>query len=269
MTELLGLPFSPWTEKARWALDVRRVPYRYRHYQPLIGEPALRVKLRRFTGRVTVPVLTLDDGRVLADSVDIARWADGEGEGPRLFPPEHEVAVTRFVALSEQGLAAGRALSLRRMAADREALGEMVPRPLRRLGPVATRIAGLGITRPLHQYGGDRESREAHRATLVSVLDELRAALARSPGAPPGEPRTIFGHLTFADITLAQVLISVEPPATGLKLGAASRRAFMNPDLREPYADLVAWRDALYATFRAAPGSASRPGLDPLNVGAA
>src|SRR5579871_3919871 len=120
MTELLGLVYSPWSEKARFALDVRRVPYRFRHYQPLVGEPALRVKLRRFTGRVSVPVLTLDDGRVLSDSADIARWADGHGEGPRLFPPQHEAAIAGFIGLSERALAAGRALSLHRMLADEE-----------------------------------------------------------------------------------------------------------------------------------------------------
>jgi glutathione S-transferase len=247
MTELLGLPFSPWTEKARFALDARRVPYRFRHYQPLLGEPMLRVKLRRPLGRVSVPVLTCDDGRVVADSADIARWADGQGEAPRLFPPEHEAAIARFIALSERALAAGRALSLRRMLTDDEALDEMVPRPLRRLGRLATRTAGLGITRTLHKYGGHHDGPEVHRRTLASALDELRAALA---SAPAGEPRTILGRLTFADIAMAQVLISVSPPTTGLKLGPASRRAFVDPELAASHADLVAWRDALYAAYR-------------------
>jgi glutathione S-transferase len=49
---------------------------------------------------------------------------------------------------------------------------------------------------------------------------------------------------------MAQVLVSVEPPASGLKLGAASRRSFVDPELRAPYADLVAWRDELYRAFR-------------------
>src|SRR5215468_11323456 len=120
MTELLGLSYSPWTEKARWALDARRVPYTFRHYQPLLGEPALRLKTRRLAGRVTVPVLTTSDGRVLADSADIARWAGERGEGPLLFPAEHEATVARFVSLSERALAAGRALSLARMLADHE-----------------------------------------------------------------------------------------------------------------------------------------------------
>ena len=124
MTELLGIPFSPWSEKARWALDARRVPYAYRVYQPIAGEPALRVKLRRLRGRVTVPVLTTDAGDVLTDSVDIARWADGRGEGPTLFPPEHADTIARFVALSERALDAARALTLTRMLEDDDALAE-------------------------------------------------------------------------------------------------------------------------------------------------
>jgi glutathione S-transferase len=247
MTELLGLVFSPWTEKARFALDVRRVPYTFRHYQPLIGEPALRLKLRRPIGRVSVPVLTLDDGRVLADSADIARWASVCGEGPRLFPPEHEAAIAGFVALSERALAAGRAVSLHRMLADDEALVELLPRPLRAL-PLAARVGALGTARTLRKYDADRESRDTHRRTVLSALDELRSALAK---APSGEsPQTLLGRLTFADIAMAQLVIFVEPPATGLKLGPASRRSFTDPELRAQYGDLVAWRDALYGAFR-------------------
>ncbi len=248
MPELLGLVYSPWSEKARFALDVRRVPYAYRHYRPLLGEPALRVKLRRFTGVVTVPVLTLDDGRVLADSADIARWADGQGEGPRLFPAEHESAVTRFVELSERALAAGRALTLRRMLADDASLTEMLPRPVRALGPLAVRIGAMAIKRTLRKYEGDRDDREGHRRTLARALEEIRATLAKAPRAEG--PQTLLGQLTFADIAMAQVLVSVAPPPSGLKLGPATRRTFVDPELHAPWADLVAWRDALYGAYR-------------------
>jgi glutathione S-transferase len=249
MHELLGLPYSPWTEKARWALDVRQVPYTFRHYQPLVGEPALRVKLRRLRGRITVPVLTTDDGRVLGDSMAIARWSDAHGKGPRLFPEEHDAAIARFVALSERGLAAGRMLTLERMLADREALTEMVPRPLRRrLGGLGVRIARTGIARTIRKY--DSGASVDARATLTAALDEIRVAigLASSPG--PGTPRTLLGALTFADLAVAQVLISVQPPASGLKMGAGSRRCFAEPGLLDRYRDLVAWRDDLYRAFR-------------------
>ncbi|HTN85598.1 MAG TPA: glutathione S-transferase N-terminal domain-containing protein [Sorangium sp.] len=249
MNELLGLEFSPWTEKARWALDVRRVPYTFRHYLPLIGEPALRAKLRRLTGRVSVPVLTTDEGRVLDGSTDIARWADGRGAGPTLFPAEHEAEIARLIDLSERALSAGRARALSRMLADDEALAEMAPGPVRRaLGPLASRLGALGVRRTLRKYGGNAVDAEAHLQTQVAALDELRATLARKTLAGTG-PKTLLDSFTFADIAMSQVLVNAAPPAE-LKLGAASRRCFSDPELGDRYADLIAWRDELYRAYR-------------------
>jgi glutathione S-transferase len=248
MVELLALPFSPWSEKARWALDVRHVPYDYRVYAPLVGEPLLRMKLRRWTGPVTVPVLTDDQGRAIADSADIARWADGRGDGPRLFPPEHDAAIARFVDLSERGLAAGRGLSLRRMLRDPEALREMAPRPLRRrFAGLSARLGGFGVARTLRKYGASQIEVDAHASDLVHVLGELRARLAEATGGPP---KTLLGAFSFADVAMAQVLVFVEPPRSGLRFGPASRRSFGDPALRDRFADLVAWRDALYEAYR-------------------
>ena len=61
---------------------------------------------------------------------------------------------------------------------------------------------------------------------IERTLEEIRATLA---AAPAGEPRTLFGSFTFADIAVAQVLVSVEPPASGLKLRPASRRHSQPP----------------------------------------
>jgi glutathione S-transferase len=250
MAELLGIPYSPWSEKARWALDARHVPYRDVTYAPLIGEPMLRVKVGKWTGPVSVPVLTADDGRVIPDSADIARWADTRGEGPELFPAELAAKVDDFVALSERGLAAGRGLSLVRMLEDDEALSEMVPKPLRKpLGRTGVRIAAMGIKRTLRKYGADGSDRAAHERELAAVLDELRAALGRAP-TNGGKAKTLLGRFTFADVAMAQVLAFVEPPRFGLRIGRASRRSFTDPGMRERYADLVTWRDALYEAHR-------------------
>ena len=251
MAELLGLVYSPWTEKARFALDARRVRFRFRSYAPLVGEPALRLKTRRLTGTVTVPVLTRDDGEVLADSLAIARWADTQGAGPRLFPPGREAEVIKFVDLSERALAAGRGLSLLRMLDDGEALKEMVPKAMRRpLGPVATALGRAGVKRTLAKYGVRGDAREPHEAELARCLDALREALAAAPAPEGAGPRTLLGELTFADIATAQALAFVEPPAFGLRLGRASRRSFTDPALSTRYADLVTWRDALYEAHR-------------------
>jgi glutathione S-transferase len=238
MPELLGLPYSPWSEKARWALEARGIAYESKLYQPLLGELGLRRKLGKWRGIVSVPVLTDDDGRVIPDSADIARWADQRGEGPVMFPAGADVE--RFIALADRGMAAGRALSLLRLLDDDEGIGEMVPRKLRKL-PGAPAMAKAGVARTLRKYRGMRDQ-EAARAALAEVLDEVRAALAGG--------KTLLGQFTFADVAVAQVLAFVEPPAFGLKLGDATRRSFCDDVLRERFADLVAWRDALYEAHR-------------------
>jgi glutathione S-transferase len=252
MTELLGLPFSPWSERARWALDARGVRYDFRRYQPVLGEPALRVKLRRARGRVTVPVLTTDDGEVLCDSTDIARWADAHGDGPALFPAGTESAIARFVDLSDRVLEAARALTLTRMLRDPEALVEMVPRAMRRVPGLGSRIGRFGIRRTLRKYGGHEVALEERQAAVTRGLDELRAALGRR-GDEPARP--LLGSFTYADITASQAVMGACPPPFGLKLGPASRRCWTDADVSARYGDLVAWRDALYERYRPrAPG---------------
>jgi hypothetical protein len=57
MLELTAIAFSPWSEKARWALDHHRCDYRELAYEPIVGEYVLRWQMRRPFGRLTVPVL--------------------------------------------------------------------------------------------------------------------------------------------------------------------------------------------------------------------
>lgn len=253
MNELLGLPYSPWSEKAKWALEARGVAYRFKTYQPLLGEPMLRLKTGRWAGKVTVPVLTTDDGTTLTDSLDIARWADGRGEGPALFPAGRDAEVLAWVERSERALFAGRALSLARTSADPAALLEMVPRPLRGTGALARGLALFGIRRTLRKYGATRAANDAHEAALTAELEALRAALASAPraaAAADATPVTLLGAFSFADVAATQCLAFVCPPAFGLRIGPANRRAFTDEPLRERFRDLVAWRDAVYEKHR-------------------
>src|SRR5688572_15609277 len=108
---LLHLPYSPWSERARWALDAKDVTYIPRRYQPVVGEPALRLQLGRQLGRwrgpVSVPILFTATGP-LTDSLDIARWADAHGSGPALFPTGADDTIAAWCRRSDDALAAGR-----------------------------------------------------------------------------------------------------------------------------------------------------------------
>jgi glutathione S-transferase len=143
---------------------------------------------------------------------------------------------------------------LTRTLRDGEALDELVPRQLRSGGGAARRLAAFGVWRTLRKYGAHRVALEAHRRTVTEAFDELRAALARAREAEGG-PRTLLGSLTYADIAASQAVMLATPPSFGLKLGPAGRRCWTDPELCERYADLVAWRDALYERYRPRPTS--------------
>ena len=70
MIELLQFRHSPYNEKVRWALDLKRVPHRRRS---LLPGPHMAT-VRKLTGRTTTPVLILDDGRALDGSARIYRF---------------------------------------------------------------------------------------------------------------------------------------------------------------------------------------------------
>jgi len=242
MIELVHIPYSPWSEKARWALDVARLGYRSRYYAPVVDEPALRWRLRKLRGNVSAPVLFVD-GRAIADSFDIARYAAMNGDHS-LIPSGSESDVAAWNALSEVALASGRALSLERVLKEPSALRELVPTALRgKLGKVGVKLAALGVRRTMRKYRAQGMTSAEHLATLVDALERLRAGLA-------GRATLLASGFSYADITMAQVLAFVQPPDRGLKLGAGNRQAYAEPGLADRFPDLVAWRDALYARHR-------------------
>lgn len=80
------IPFSHFNEKAMWVLDLKGIPY---DLKPLLN-PTDRSEIKRVTGgkSLTTPVLIEPDGRVLADSTDIALRAEELRPDPVLIPAE-------------------------------------------------------------------------------------------------------------------------------------------------------------------------------------
>jgi len=81
MLELLQFRHSPYSEKVRWALDVKHVPHRRRSLLP--GPHMATVK--RLTGHTFTPVL-LHDGKALDGSARILDWLDAHYAAPALMP---------------------------------------------------------------------------------------------------------------------------------------------------------------------------------------
>jgi glutathione S-transferase len=236
---LIAIAYSPWSEKARWALDHHRVAYEKEEYLPMLGEPILRLRTRRLTGRVTVPVLFVDDEAVF-DSFEIAKQADQLGSGSPLFPGGALDEVRTWNELAERGLAAGRALTVAATAKSPGAMLENVPPFIpERLRPLSTGLVSMGLTFLTRKY---RLETAAGEDALDDACERLRAGLG-------GKRHLVGDAFSFADIAMAVMLGSVKPVARA-RLGPASRETWTRPELARRHADLLEWRDATYAEHR-------------------
>ena len=247
MTELVAIHYSPWSERARWALDHHRVSYREREHLPMLGEPALRLRARRFRGRITVPIL-FARGETLADSFDIARWAEANGAGEPLFPKGRLDDVKRWNDASERALASGRVMSLQRVSQDQaaqlEAIPRAVPQWIRRFGGALTRSA---LTWMSKKYRFDDEAIETRATTLEAVMREVQKALS-------GHDYLLDDRFSYADVTMACGLQLVSPVGDEfIRIGKATRACCTDRELVAKYREVIDWRDALYRKHRRRP----------------
>lgn len=248
---LVYLSYSPWSAKARWALAHHGVSYRKRHYVPMLGEPALRLRMRRLVGRVTLPVW-IDGDRVLTDSFEIAREAERIGHGTPLFPEGADADVAAWNELGERMLAVGRARIVRLARAHEDMRLEFVHAPLRRVRPLALRLAAQCLGYFERKYAL-RDVPVDDEGILRDGFDRLRAAI--------GDGGHVLGGFSYADIAMALTVTFIVPPAPPLlRMGDASRRRLGDEGLARDYSDLVRWRDGLLARYHPGyrTGAASR-----------
>lgn len=246
--ELIGISYSPWTEKAKWALDHHRVPYSYREHLLMLGMPALRAHTGRWRGEITVPLL-LDGKQRCWDSFEIARYAEQRGQASNtasLFPPGMQEKITELNILSEEGLDAGRSVILGRMAKDPEARREniptFVPRPLKLL---MVPIVSLGMNYVAREFNIDPGAAAKNLERLDSVLERVSDVLRRSGGT------YFLGQFSYADIALAVVLQFVNPVENDyVRIGPGVRRCWTDVELSRKFDYLVKWRNNLYERHR-------------------
>ena len=102
--KLISIRFSHYNEIARWALDVAGVSYSERGYLPLLHIVGVlwhgggwSSKADKQSTRFSTPLLILNTGEHLHDSLLILRRARALGGGPNLLPTDEvETVVARF-----------------------------------------------------------------------------------------------------------------------------------------------------------------------------
>jgi glutathione S-transferase len=250
---LIGISYSPWTAKARWALDHHGITYRYREHLVMVGMPELRLRTGKwFSGDLTVPALCAPEG-VWLDSWKIARHAEEIGKGKSLFgSPDDLVAIARFNEWSETAVGAARSIVTMRIPKDPDACSEA-------LDPIAPKFAHralgfvvkMGTAYIAGEFGVDRTLGEApYLAEIRKALLSFREALKVSGG------NYLLGDahgFSYADVVLAIALQAAEPvDHPSFRIKPATRKVWTTPELVSEFSDLLAWRKTIYEKHRSA-----------------
>jgi len=229
---LIGESFSPWTKKARWALEHCEIAYEYKEYMPTLSEPGLRLRLRQWSGKVSVPMLFVGH-QVFRGSWEIARYASEQAGNGRLGDFE---TLAPWNDLSEAALAEGRTRVLRCILGNDQALEEslptFVPKPLRRILRFVARDAVKRLDR--------KYAHLAKSGALRQALEKTREGLALA------DSDFLINRFTYADISMATVLEVIAPIAyTRPPLGPMTQECWKMPELANEFSDLLDWRGRL------------------------
>jgi len=232
---LVGEWFSPWTKKARWALEYCGFDFDYKEYTPTLSEIGLRWRLRQITGDISVPVLFVG-GYPIRGSYEIARYANKVSTGS---PLGNFSSIERWDNCSESALAEGRTRVVRCIKENNKALEESLPLFVpNTMKSLMRPVARHAVKRIDKQY-----ARLNHPGSIHTALTRTRDALAQS------ENDFIQGNFSYADITMATVLEVIKPIAKNdPPLGPITLSCWNDEALASEFSDLVEWRDRLAAT---------------------
>jgi glutathione S-transferase len=239
---------SHYSEKVRWALDVKRVPHVRRRPPPPAHIPCALWLSR---GRsFTFPVLELD-GRAIADSTAIIAALEQRLPDPRLYPAdpaERERALALEDFFDEQVAPYVRRFAFYELRRDPErfaAAGVQAAPELFGRSPALASAIGRGFT-GLRYGARDAARADQARARVLAGLDRLESELG-------DREYLVGGGFTVADLTAAAILYPmVLPPEGPLTLDGLPEPL---ERLRESVEDRrgYAWVQEMYARHRAKP----------------
>jgi len=244
MLELYQFEMSHYSEKVRFILDYKNLPYRKIEVTPGIGQ----IDLMRMSGQRQVPVLK-DGNEVIADSTAIADYLDRQYPDHPLIPddPKQKGLCLLIEQWADEsiGLNARKAMigALNRDQAFRKAfLPQTLPDPLRSLvGSVPREVLdvlglGLGLTPDAIKSAEDALKRDL--TALCFILRE--------------QPYLVGDQPTLADFAVAALTMYIKFPEgnyVNLPEALKGRGVSGIADIGtfKPFFD---WRDKLYADYR-------------------
>lgn len=208
---LWHIAISHYSEKARWALDHKRVPHRRRAVPvPGIHIPASFALTRGAS--ITFPVLELE-GRAIGDSTEIIAALEQRYPEPPLYPsdPEQRRRALELEDFFDEELGPHiRLLAFHEMSKDRDRFESLVKRTV----PAPMARFGTGAVTYARTYTGlrfgvrDEEAAELARAKILAALDRLEAEL-------DGGDYLVGDSFSVADLSAAALFNPLVMPEEG------------------------------------------------------
>jgi glutathione S-transferase len=207
---LCHVPVSHYSEKARWALDYKRIPHS-RRWPPGGLHPLVSLVL---TGgrHHTVPVLVMD-GEAIGDSTEIIRRLEESHPEPPLYPTDHHErrrALELEDFFDEELGPFIRRWVYHHVTRDPELLPELAAHQLQYAPPAVTAVTkrAVRVFLDLRFSTASRERAEAAEEKVAAALDRLDAELK-------GREYLASNRFSVADLTAAALLYPlVLPPQT-------------------------------------------------------
>jgi glutathione S-transferase len=247
MLELLQFRYSPYNEKVRWALDLKRVPHRR---ESLLPGPHMG-RVRKLTGRTMTPVLLSDSGAI-DGSTRIVEWLDARHPEPRLVPAsnaERAEALALVQYFDDDIAPRGRRAVLQALLTS--------PRYFARVfadGKPAWMQLGYAaivpLAAPLVRKGNGISGEAAVSDGLAAFEQGLNLVAER---AQRGAGYLVGGAFGIADLTAASVLaVCVDPPDSPMTRPLPRAPAFAALVARYAEHPGAAWVRRIYSRHRGA-----------------
>jgi glutathione S-transferase len=222
-TKLITMYLSPWSERVRWALAYKHLPYQKQDYRPGVDEE----ELKKLTGQAQVPVLVVD-GKPIPDSTAILEWLEATHPEPALLPKDDreraQVALLEELMLGVLGPHGRTLISGRLLRSSDPELQQ------------AGQFFG-------GKYGHSQEAEEPTRLSVKRILGGLQRTLS-------GRQYLIGNTFTRADITTASMLMLLKPAADEFFVLSPRIRPMYTEPVAAAFPEVFTWRDEMYKRHR-------------------
>ncbi len=207
MTNILWhIELSHYNEKARWALDYKRVPYELR--APMPGIHGARALVQTRGKQRTLPVLELE-GHTIADSTAIIAALEEHTPEPPLYPsdPAERTRALELEDYFDEELGPQiRRFGWHHLLADPDAAAQAV---FRGQSPGRERLLkrtfGLAKLSVRTDYGVDADSDAEARAAILAAMDRVEAEL-------DGGGHLVGDSFSVADLTACALFTPIVRP---------------------------------------------------------